>query len=154
MKPKSKSLTMHSGGTSRLGDETMRGMFLTSTLLSVILLVLVPLSAPDARADSGDCTISLQPSKPSPQLVGERIVWIAAATNCGKTPVYQFKVASIDDQVEGVQLKHSKTHRQFRLARDFSPDNTALRGRLCRKEPMRSKWASRRISAQRFRLLP
>jgi len=62
------------------------------------------------RAQATGCTISLTPSTPSPQLVGERVVWTTTATNCGAAPVYQYKVASASPK--------------FRMARDFSLANT------------------------------
>src|SRR5262245_22652241 len=56
------------------------------------------------------CTVALAPDEAAPQLVGERITWTATATDCGTAPVYQFSVA---------------THGgDFRVVRDFSPDNT------------------------------
>lgn len=56
------------------------------------------------------CTVSLAPSEAAPQLVGERIIWTATATDCGTAPVYQFSVAPQGDA--------------FRVVRDFSPTNT------------------------------
>src|SRR5207245_2381201 len=55
-------------------------------------------------------TISLVPSEAAPQLVGERIVWAATATDCGTAPVYRFSVAP-----------HAGA---FRVVRDYSPTNT------------------------------
>src|SRR5262249_22805030 len=56
------------------------------------------------------CTVSLAPSAAAPQLVGERVIWTATATDCGTTPVYQFSAAP-----------HGGA---FRVVRDFSPTNT------------------------------
>src|SRR5262249_28299886 len=56
------------------------------------------------------CTLSLVPSEPAPQLVGERITWTATATDCGDDPVYQFRVGP--------------TGGPLRVVRDFSLDNT------------------------------
>src|SRR5436305_5421606 len=56
------------------------------------------------------CTVSLTPSAPSPQLVGQRVVWTTTATNCGDAPVYQYKVA--------------RENPNFRVARDFALANT------------------------------
>jgi len=53
------------------------------------------------------CTLGLVPSEPAPQLVGERVLWTATATDCGADPVYQFSTASAGGA--------------FRVARDFSP---------------------------------
>ena len=69
----------------------------------------VLLSPAIGRAESNTCTVSLTASKPSPQLVGDRVIWTAAAANCGDAPVYQYKVA---------------TTGEFRVARDFSLANT------------------------------
>ena len=55
------------------------------------------------------CLVSLAPSEAAPQLVGERITWTAAATDCGTAPVYQFSVAP-----------HGGA---FHVVRDFSPAN-------------------------------
>jgi acetyl esterase/lipase len=56
------------------------------------------------------CTVSLAPSQPSPQLVGEPITWTATAINCGETPVYQFSVG----------LSGGPYH----VVRDFSPSDS------------------------------
>src|SRR5439155_24283419 len=56
------------------------------------------------------CTLSLLPSEAAPQLVGERILWTATATDCGATPVYQFSAAP-----------HGGA---FHVVRDFSPTNS------------------------------
>jgi len=54
--------------------------------------------------------LSLEPSKGSPQLVGDQVIWTATASNCAKDLVYQFSVRPSGDS--------------FRVARDFSPHNT------------------------------
>src|SRR5262249_48036681 len=56
------------------------------------------------------CTLSLAPSEPAPQLVGEQILWTATASDCGKDLVYQFSVRPTGDEL--------------RVVRDFSPSNT------------------------------
>src|SRR5262249_29870927 len=56
------------------------------------------------------CMVSLAPSEAAPQLVGERVIRTATATECGATPVYQFSAAP-----------HGEA---FRVVRDFSPTNT------------------------------
>ena len=71
-----------------------------------------------ARAQSTSCSVSLLPSTPSPQLVGERVVWTATATNCGDAPVYQYKVAL------------TAANPKFHIARDFSLENTLASGIL------------------------
>jgi hypothetical protein len=56
------------------------------------------------------CALSLLPSEAAPQLVGERIIWTATATDCGANPVYQFRVGA-----EGGALH---------VVRDFSLTNS------------------------------
>jgi hypothetical protein len=56
------------------------------------------------------CSVSLAPSAPAPQLVGERVIWTATASDCGTAPVYQFSAAPQGGA--------------FRVVRDFSPTNT------------------------------
>ena len=55
-------------------------------------------------------SVTLTPSEPAPQLVGEPITWTATATDCGTAPVYQFSAAP-----------HGGA---FHVVRDFSPANT------------------------------
>lgn len=55
------------------------------------------------------CSVSLVPSAPIPQLVGEQVLWTADATDCGTAPVYQFSAAPHDGALH--------------LVRDFSPAN-------------------------------
>jgi hypothetical protein len=54
--------------------------------------------------------VSLAPSVPAPQLVGERVTWTATATDVGATPIYQFSAAP-----------HGGA---FHVLRDFSPANS------------------------------
>jgi len=63
------------------------------------------------RAESTGCTISLTPSTPSPQPVGELVIWTTTAANCGDATVYQYKVA------------FTSVNPKFRMARDFSLAN-------------------------------
>ena len=65
-------------------------------------------SLEDRSLPSG--TVSLAPSEPVPQLVGETITWTATAADVGTSPVYQFSTASHGDG--------------FHVVRDFSPANT------------------------------
>ena len=81
------------------------------TLCAVSIVALAFLGAPAAAAQPTGCTVSLQPSAPSPQLVGQRIVWTAKAANCGAAPVYQFRVADLADDPS-----------RFAIVRDFSLD--------------------------------
>jgi hypothetical protein len=68
------------------------------------------LEALEDRMLLSTCMISLSPSEPPPQLVGERITWAATASKCGENPVYQFNVRP--------------TGGPFRVVRDFSPGTT------------------------------
>ena len=81
------------------------------------------LYAPLVTARPGGCTVSLQPSAPSPQLVGERIVWTATAANCGAAPVYRFKVADLSGRNEPERAEHAGGKSRFAVVRDFSLDN-------------------------------
>src|SRR6476661_7561053 len=54
-------------------------------------------------------TVSLAPSVPAPQLVGERVTWTADAVGVGAHPVYQFSAAP-----------HGGA---FHVVRDFSSAN-------------------------------
>ena len=82
-----------------------------TALCAFSVMALAFLGAPAATAQPTGFTVSLQPSAPSPQLVGQRIVWTAAAANCGAAPVYQFKVADLADELS-----------RFAIVRDFSLD--------------------------------
>lgn len=55
------------------------------------------------------CVVSLAASEPAPQLVGDPVVWTAAADDCGADHVFQFSASDGDG---------------FRVLRDFSPSNT------------------------------
>jgi hypothetical protein len=54
--------------------------------------------------------VSLAPGEAAPQLVGERVLWTATATEIGANPVYQFSVAPHGGD--------------FHVVRDFSPAST------------------------------
>jgi arylsulfate sulfotransferase len=104
------------------GDETMQAILLMRALRMAAAVGFVLLSAGVKKAESADCTVSLEPSTSAPHLVGDRIVWVATAESCGDRPVYQFRVATgshdrDDDDVE------DEAYDRFRLVRDFSPDN-------------------------------
>ncbi len=88
-----------------------------------ISAVVAFLYAPAVAAQPGGCTVSLQPSAPSPQLVGERIVWTATAASCGAAPVYRFKVADLAGGDEPERAKHGAGKSRFAVVRDFSLDN-------------------------------
>ena len=66
--------------------------------VAVSVMAFVSVDARAAAAQPAGCTVSLQPSAPSPLLVGERMSWTATAANCGAAPVYQF---DIDARTEG-----------------------------------------------------
>jgi hypothetical protein len=86
-------------------------------------MALAFVGAPAATAQPTGCTVSLQPSVPSPQLVGQRIVWTAAAANCGVAPVYQFQVADPAEGNEPGRSEHRRGLFRFAIVRDFSLDN-------------------------------
>src|SRR5512141_1809091 len=94
-----------------------------TALCAFSVMALAFLVAPAAAAQPSGCTVSLQPSVPSPQLVGERIVWTAAAANCGAAPVYQFKVADPAEGSERGRSAHGSGSSRFAIVRDFSLDN-------------------------------
>ena len=73
------------------------------------------------------CTVSLQPSASSPQLVGARIIWTATAANCGAAPVYQFSVAGPAEEEERDRSDHERSHQRFSMVRDFSLDSSFAR---------------------------
>jgi arylsulfate sulfotransferase len=104
--------------------------FAAFAVFAVFAMLLFPAMG---NAQSNTCTISLTPSTPSPQLVGDRVVWTATAANCGNAPVYQYRVAITseaseddDDRFErsGNSGDRWRKHLQFRMVRDFSPGNT------------------------------
>jgi hypothetical protein len=89
-------------------------------VVAVSAMVLVSIEARAGTAQASPCTVSLQPSAPSPQLVGERMTWTATAANCGAAPVYQFGVAG---ERRGTSDHHPWGHSRFAMVRDFSLDN-------------------------------
>jgi len=106
---------------------------MTTLKFAAFAVFAVLLSPGIGRAQSNPCTIALASSKPSPQLVGERVVWTTTATNCGNAPVYQYQVAFTNEAKEdddkrledsGNSGEHSKGQPKFRMVRDFSPGNT------------------------------
>src|SRR6266850_3111273 len=104
--------------------------FAAFAVFAVFAVLLFPAMG---NAQSNTCTISLTPSTPSPQFVGDRVIWTATAANCGNGPVYQYRVATTseaseddDDRFErsGNSGDRWRKHLQFRIVRDFSPGNT------------------------------
>ena len=104
--------------------------FAAFAVFAVFAMLLFPAMG---NAQSNTCTISLTPSTPSPQFVGDRVVWTATAANCGNAPVYQYRVAITseaseddDDRFErsGNSGDRWRKRLQFRMVRDFSPGNT------------------------------
>ncbi len=75
------------------------------------------------------CTVGLQPSVASPQLVGARIVWTATAANCGAAPVYQFSVAGPAEGQRGPS-DGERSLRRFSMVRDFSLDRSFARAAM------------------------
>jgi hypothetical protein len=92
--------------------------------VSAVAVVFLYAPAPTARPTS--CMVSLQPSVPSPQFVGERIIWTATAANCGAAPVYQFSVAGRAERGERGRSEHERAHHHFAMVRDFSLDKSVV----------------------------
>jgi hypothetical protein len=63
----------------------------------------------DPDADLSQCVLSLAPSPPAPQLVGQQVTWTATADHCPANLVYQFSVGPAG----------GPSH----VVRDFSPSN-------------------------------
>jgi len=95
-----------------------------TVLGAVSAVAVVFLYAPAPTAQPTSCMVSLQPSVPSPQFVGERIIWTATAANCGAAPVYQFSVARRTERGERGRSEHERAHHHFAMVRDFSLDKS------------------------------
>lgn len=95
-----------------------------TAVVAVSVMALGSLDAHAATPHPARCTVSLQPSAPSPQLVGERMTWTATAANCGAAPVYQFNVARRAKGREPKWSEHERGRRRFAMVRDFSLDNS------------------------------
>jgi arylsulfate sulfotransferase len=91
----------------------MKAVRCVAALVPVVLCVFASLDAHAATAQPASCVVSLRPSIPSPQRVGERITWTATSANCGLAPVYQFGVAG-----------RSGSDDRPAMVRDFSVDNS------------------------------
>lgn len=94
------------------------------TAFGAVSAAVVFLHATAATAQATGCTVSLQPSTPSPQFVGERIVWTATAANCGAAPVYQFSVSGRAEGGGHGRFEHERAHHHFAIIRDFSLDKS------------------------------
>ena len=97
-----------------------------TALGAVSAVAVVFLYAPAPTAQPTSCMVSLQPSVPSPQFVGERIIWTATAANCGAAPVYQFSVAGRAERGERGRSEHERAHHHFAMVRDFSLDKSVV----------------------------
>ena len=95
-----------------------------TALVAVSVMALVSFDARAARAQPTGCTVSLQPSTPSPRLVGERMTWTATGSSCGTAPVYRFDVAARAEGRDGKGSEPERGRRGFALLRDFSLDNS------------------------------
>src|SRR5262249_46187956 len=135
LQPRSPANTRYAGAGDDVMKKTLASSALCTSGLAAGALLCTAMRVPasndrfistERSSQSSDCTISLQPSRPFSQLVGERIVWTAAATGCGTTPVFQFGVKADDtaEPGESADLGVEATNRGFRMVRDFSPDNT------------------------------
>jgi hypothetical protein len=91
-----------------------------SALVDVPVMALVSLDALAATAPPAGRTVSLRPSAPTPQLVGDRLTWTATAARCGAAPVYQFDVAAPAEGREGKGLEQERGRHPFSVVRDSS----------------------------------
>jgi hypothetical protein len=100
----------------------MKTATMITAFVAVSVMAAASLEAGAPAAPPAGCTVSLQPSAPSPQLVGERMTWTATAANCGAAPVYQFAVdAGTEDRDHRGWERERERHR-FAMVRDFSLD--------------------------------
>ncbi|HWZ83755.1 MAG TPA: aryl-sulfate sulfotransferase [Terriglobales bacterium] len=90
----------------------MKPLRLAAAALAAIFVLLFPAIG---RAASSPCTPTLTASPPSPQLVGQRVIWTATPANCGAAPVYKYRIATTSG---------------FRVVRDFNLGNTLSWGPL------------------------
>ena len=97
---------------------------LPAAALTMCTALVAFLVVPAATAQPTGCTVSLQPSAPSPQRVGERIVWTATPANCGSTPVYQFSVGNRSEVSEREDSEHERGRPRFAMVRDYSLDGS------------------------------
>jgi arylsulfate sulfotransferase len=95
-----------------------------TALVAVSVMALGSLDARAATTSPTGCTVSLQPSAPSPRPVGERMIWTATAANCGAAPVYQFEVAARAEGRAGEGSEREPGRRRFAMVRDFSLDKS------------------------------
>ncbi|MEP6802011.1 MAG: hypothetical protein ABJC07_08745, partial [Acidobacteriota bacterium] len=102
----------------------MRSEPVIAKVIAVCVVVVALLDGSTAYARPAGCTVSLQPSAPSPQLVGERIVWTATAASCGSAPVYQFRVVGGPENKESGKSGYPPKRNQDGIVRDFSLDNS------------------------------
>src|SRR5258707_7165741 len=93
-----------------------------TAFLAVAVMAVGSLEAGAAAAPAAGCTISLQPSAPSPLLVGERMTWTATAANCGVAPVYQFDVDGPAESRGRREWERERERHRFAMVRDFSLD--------------------------------
>jgi hypothetical protein len=87
-------------------------------------MAVASLEARAAVAPTVGCTVSLQPSAPSPRLVGERMTWTATAANCGAAPVYQFELDARTGDRDRREWERERGRPRFAIVRDFSLDNS------------------------------
>jgi len=95
---------------------------LITAFVAVSVMAAGSLEAGAAASPPGGCTVSLQPSAPSPSLVGQRMTWTATAANCGAAPVYQFDVAARAEDRDRRGWERDRESRRFAMVRDFSLD--------------------------------
>src|SRR6476619_4753704 len=97
---------------------------LITAFVAVSVMAAGSLEAGAAASPPGGCTVSLQPSAPSPSLVGQRLTWTAPAANCGAAAVYQFDSDAQTDRREGRGWERERDGRGSAMGRDFRLDNS------------------------------
>jgi arylsulfate sulfotransferase len=95
-----------------------------AAFVAVAVMAVGSLEAGAPAAHPARCTVSLQPSAPSPSLVGQRMTWTATAANCGAAPVYQFDVDARTENRDRREWERERGRQRFAIVRDFSLDNS------------------------------
>jgi arylsulfate sulfotransferase len=102
----------------------MKAALLITAVVAVSVMAPWLLDGGDVTEHLTGCTVSLQPSVPAPQLVGQRFTWTATAAGCGTAPVYQFAVSGPAESEGRRGWEHERGRRRFAMVRDFSLDNS------------------------------
>ena len=97
---------------------------LITAFVALSVMAAGSLEAGAPAAPPAGCTVSLQPSAPPPQLVGERMTWTATAAGCGAASVYQFDVDGPAKSRGRREWERERERPRFAMVRDFSLDNS------------------------------